>query len=88
MLFFFQHPITRFMARYIYPSPQQEYEKMLHNIWEEQEKMGVRKLEKQIREKMAERNDYQAYYYKPATAKYHRVAKQAANELEALEGDN
>lgn len=84
----FQHPITRFMAQYIYPSPQQEYEKMLHNIWEEQEKMNVRRLEKQIRAKMAERNDYQAYYYKPSTAKYHRVAKQAADELDSLEGDN
>lgn len=76
------------MARYIYPSPQQDYEKMCHMLYEEQEKMAVRKLEKEIRDKMAERNDFQAYYYRPGIAKYHRVAKQAAEELEALEGDN
>lgn len=76
------------MARYVYASPQEDYEKMCHMLYEEQEKMAVRKLEAEIREKMAERNDFQAYYYRPVTAKYHRVAKQAADELEALEGDN
>ncbi|KAG5677396.1 hypothetical protein PVAND_007159 [Polypedilum vanderplanki] len=81
------HPISRFIARYIYPSPQEEYEKTLHTIYLEQEKMKIRKLEKEIKEKMAERRDYQAYYYRPVIAKYHRVAKQVADELEALEGD-
>lgn len=76
------------MARYIYASPQQQYEKMCHMVHEEQEKMAIRKLEKEIREKMSTRNDFQAYYYRPGIAKYHRVAKQAADELEALEGDN
>lgn len=82
-----RHPISRFIARYIYTSPQQEYEKMCHYIFEEQEKIKLRKLEAQIRSVMAENQDYQAYYYKPATAKYHRVYKQVAEELEALRGD-
>lgn len=38
----FQHPISRFIARYIYPSPQQEYEKALHHIYEENEKAMIR----------------------------------------------
>lgn len=76
------------MARYIYASPQQEYEKMCHMLHEEQELMAIRKLEREIREKMSERNDFQSYYYRPGIAKYHRVAKKAADELEALEGDN
>lgn len=76
------------MARYVYPSPQQDYEKMCHMLHEESEKMDIRRLEKQIKAKMAERNDYQAWYYRPGIAKYHRVAKQAADDLEALEGDN
>lgn len=76
------------MARYIYNSPQQEYEKHCHVIAEEQEKMALRELEKRIKEKMSENKDYQAYYYKPFTAKYHRVAKRAAEELDALEGDH
>jgi NADH dehydrogenase (ubiquinone) 1 beta subcomplex subunit 5 len=76
------------MARYIYNSPQQEYEKFCHMAAEEDEKIAIRKLEVKIREKMAERNDFQAYYYRPGIAKYHRVAKKAADDLESLEGDN
>ncbi|CRK90345.1 CLUMA_CG003985, isoform A [Clunio marinus] len=83
-----RHPITRFMARHFYASPQQDYEKMLHLLADEQEKMKVRQLEKDIHAKMADRKDYQAYYYRPALAKYHRVAKKAAEDLEALAGDN
>lgn len=60
---------------------------MCHLLNEEQQLMEIRSLEKKIRAKMAERNDYQAYYYRPGIAKYHRVSKQAADELEALEGD-
>lgn len=76
------------MARYTYNNPQQEYEKMCHSLAEEQDKINIRKLEAKIREKMAERHDYQSYYYRPGIAKYHRVAKQAADDLEALEGSN
>lgn len=82
-----KHPISRFLARYIYPSPQQEYEKMMHNLFEENEKAQIRALEKKVRAKMSERNDYQAYYYRPAIAKYHRVSKEAADYLESIRGD-
>jgi NADH dehydrogenase (ubiquinone) 1 beta subcomplex subunit 5 len=33
-----QHPITRFIARYLLASPQQEYEKVMHTLYEEEEK--------------------------------------------------
>ncbi|CAD7003113.1 NADH dehydrogenase [ubiquinone] 1 beta subcomplex subunit 5, mitochondrial [Ceratitis capitata] len=82
-----KHPISRFIARYIYPSPQQEYEKALHHIFEENEKAMIRQLEKDVRAKMAERNDYKAYYYRPAIAKYHRISKEAADHLESLRGN-
>lgn len=75
------------MARYIYNSPQQEYEKMCHCVFEESEKMAVRKLEAEIRQKMNDNKDYQAYYYRPGIAKYHRVAKKASDDVAALEGD-
>ncbi|XP_055376881.1 NADH dehydrogenase [ubiquinone] 1 beta subcomplex subunit 5, mitochondrial [Condylostylus longicornis] len=83
-----KHPISRFLAQYVYPSPQQEYEKMCHFLYEENEKAQLRKLEAQIKEKMASRNDYQAYYYRPAIAKYHRISKEAADYLESIRGDN
>ena len=76
-MIFFQSPITRFIARYIMDNPQQDYEKMLHMLTEEQEKAQLRLLEKKIHEKMSERADYQAYYYRPAIGKYHRISKEA-----------
>lgn len=82
-----KHPISRFLARYIYPSPQQEYEKMMHNLYEENEKAQIKGVEQKVRAKMSERNDYQAYYYRPAIAKYHRVSKEAADYLESIRGD-
>lgn len=36
---------------------------------------------------MAERSDYQAYYYRPVTAKYHRQAKHTSDYLESIRGD-
>ncbi|XP_069702894.1 NADH dehydrogenase [ubiquinone] 1 beta subcomplex subunit 5, mitochondrial [Periplaneta americana] len=82
-----RNPITRFIARYLLPSPQQEYEKFLHQIYEEDEKAKIRLLENKIRAKMAERHDYQGYYTRPFTANYHRVAKEAAEYLESIRGD-
>lgn len=35
---FFQHPITRFLAKYITANPQQEYEKYLAHLFIEDEK--------------------------------------------------
>lgn len=82
-----QNPITRWMARYIYPPPQQEYEIFMHVMWEEGQKRDIRMVEKMVHDKMAENQDYQSYYYRPVTAKYHRIARKAAEELEALDGD-
>lgn len=61
-----------------------EYEKYLHlrlkcNIF--------RKIERQVKTKMSERSDYQAYYYRPVLAKYHRLSKEAADYLESIRGD-
>ena len=82
-----KHPISRFLSRYIYPSPQQEYEKALHHLYEENEKAQLRELEAQVRQKMAERSDYQAYFYRPAIAKYHRISKESADKLSSISGN-
>lgn len=36
---------------------------------------------------MAERHDYQAYYYRPVLAKYHRVSKEAYDYVESIRGE-
>ncbi|XP_022822653.1 NADH dehydrogenase [ubiquinone] 1 beta subcomplex subunit 5, mitochondrial [Spodoptera litura] len=82
-----RHPITRFIARYIHQSPQEDYEKFLHFLDEEKQKQKIRKLEKEIVKKMAENHDYQAYYYKPMVNKYLRINKKTGEELYDRIGD-
>lgn len=60
---------------------------MLHYLFEENERIQMKKLEKKILAKMSERQDYQAYYYQPVTAKYLRVSKEASDYLESIWGD-
>lgn len=59
----------------------QDYEKFLHFIDEEAQKVKLRALEKEILKKMSERQDYQAYYYRPMVNKYMRLEKQAGDEI-------
>ncbi|XP_077295840.1 NADH dehydrogenase (ubiquinone) SGDH subunit [Arctopsyche grandis] len=83
-----RHPITRFIYRYIMHSAQQDYEKYLHYLYEENEKALLRQLEAQIKLKMGERGDYQAYYYRPVTAKYIRAFKESHEETVNRIGDD
>ncbi|NP_001124377.1 lethal(3)neo18 [Bombyx mori] len=83
-----RHPITRFIARYIHNNPQQDYEKFMHFLDEEQQRIKLRALEKEIIKKMAERQDYQAYYYKPMVNKYLRMNKKTGDELYNRIGDD
>nr|XP_013189693.1 unnamed protein product [Amyelois transitella] len=83
-----RHPITRFIARYIHNSPQQEYEKFMHFLDEESQKIKLRALEKEIVKKMAERQDYQAYYYRPLVNKYMRIERKTGEEMQERAGDN
>lgn len=84
---YYRHPITRWMARYWYETPQEQYEKMLHKIYEESEKAKMRLLEQDIKAKMGKYQDYQAYYYTPVTAKYQRWTKEIAEDMEKRMGD-
>ncbi|XP_076055010.1 NADH dehydrogenase (ubiquinone) SGDH subunit isoform X2 [Oratosquilla oratoria] len=83
----YSHPIQRFFARYIYTSHQQDYEKYLHFMYEENEKKQMRLLETKVKEVMAERGDSQAYYYRPAMIKYHRRARENTEFLKDTIGD-
>lgn len=46
-----------------------------------------RALEQKVKQKMRERQDYQAYYYQPVKGKYHRISKESADEVKSLMGD-
>ncbi|XP_023020727.2 NADH dehydrogenase (ubiquinone) SGDH subunit [Leptinotarsa decemlineata] len=84
---YYRNPVTRFIARYIMTDPQQDYEKYLCFMFMEEERRQLRKIERDIKQKLAERNDYQAYYYRPITANYHKITKEAADYLETIRGE-
>ena len=52
----------------------------LHYIYEEEYKIKLRAAEKRIRDKMAERHDYQGYYFEPSSARYQRFAREEAED--------
>lgn len=83
----FQHPISRFMARYVFPTPQQDYEKRMHVIYVDHEKRQLLFLEEKIQKLIKKRRDYEAYYYRPVSAKDFRLSKEAISYLQSIWGD-
>ncbi|KYM98602.1 PREDICTED: NADH dehydrogenase [ubiquinone] 1 beta subcomplex subunit 5, mitochondrial [Cyphomyrmex costatus] len=61
---YLRHPIQRFLQRYFFPSPQQEYEKYLHQIYHESQLRKVRLLEQQVNIAMGTRRDYRSSYFR------------------------
>jgi len=80
------HPISRFFARYWYVSYQQDYEKYLHFMYEENEKKQMRLLEKKVKKLMGERGDSQAYYYRPILTKYHHLVRDEYQKMKDTRG--
>lgn len=76
------------MARYIFQTPQQDYEKYLHVLYVENETRQLRFLEAKVQNLIKKRRDYEAYYYRPVTAKNLRISKDASDYLETLWGDS
>lgn len=60
----------------------------MHFLDEEQQKAKLRALEKEVLKKMAERQDYQAYYYRPMVNKYLRIEQKTGEEMYDRLGDN
>ncbi|XP_071945604.1 NADH dehydrogenase [ubiquinone] 1 beta subcomplex subunit 5, mitochondrial-like [Antedon mediterranea] len=54
---YYPHPISRFIARYLKASPQQEYEKQAHVMELEHAKSVARKQEREIKRQMRKRGD-------------------------------
>nr|CAG4645178.1 EOG090X0FIE [Leptodora kindtii] len=82
------HPLTRFMAKHVIRSYQQEYEMGLQHIYEEDYKRRLRIAENRIREVMAENQDSQSFYYQPYTARYHRFAAEEHEKTKMRSGQN
>ncbi|KAG0692825.1 NADH dehydrogenase [ubiquinone] 1 beta subcomplex subunit 5, mitochondrial [Chionoecetes opilio] len=78
---YYSHPIQRFLSRYVYNSHQQDYEKYLHYLYEENEKKQMRLIEKRVKELMQTREDSQAYYYRPILTKYHKMVREEYEQM-------
>ena len=82
----FRHFLTRFLAKYVFPSDQQDYEKTLAFFHDEDNQVRYRKLKAEIKRKMRERDDYKLFYYEDPYAKYIRVNQEDAVKARAVWG--
>ncbi|XP_032671972.1 NADH dehydrogenase [ubiquinone] 1 beta subcomplex subunit 5, mitochondrial [Odontomachus brunneus] len=81
-----RHPIKRFFQRYLFPSPQQEYEKYLHHIYHENQVRQVRMLEHRVEEAMAQYRDFRGPYFKEYYgSKYLYSYKQKKEEQDSMQ---
>ncbi|KAF7242554.1 NADH dehydrogenase [ubiquinone] 1 beta subcomplex subunit 5, mitochondrial [Varanus komodoensis] len=64
---YYKHPISRWIARYIFDPPQKDYEKMMAFLHMEQEKIILRKQEKEVRRLMRDKGDGPWYFW-PTTS--------------------
>ncbi|XP_045620413.1 NADH dehydrogenase [ubiquinone] 1 beta subcomplex subunit 5, mitochondrial [Procambarus clarkii] len=83
---YYSHPISRFLSRYMCTSHQQDYEKYLHFMYDENEKKQIRLTEKKVRDLMSERGDSKAMYYRPILTRYHRMVRDEYEKLEHIRG--
>lgn len=84
---YYQNPIKRFFARYFQPPEEQEYEKHLHLLQEEMDRVEWRVNWKKVRKLMAERGDYKGPFFIPTDiGRQVRRARYEAEQLEESKG--
>ncbi|RWS03946.1 NADH dehydrogenase [ubiquinone] 1 beta subcomplex subunit 5 [Dinothrombium tinctorium] len=67
-----RNPLSRFLAKYVTYDPQVNYEQTMYKLNYEQEVACLHQIQKQVIDKMSERHDYQAWYYRGFDAKAYR----------------
>lgn len=81
-MLFLQHPITRFLARYMFPNTQMEYEKFLHKARVAENKRQLHFFRKKIFEQVQDHEDYRYWSFKEGTAKEIIALKQSIDKRE------
>jgi len=83
---YYRSPFSRFIARYIVDSPEEVYERNMHFLSIEQDKLRMRKLQKKIDLLIGDaehRHDSRRWYYMPAnerTALQNKADKEDADQ--------
>jgi NADH dehydrogenase (ubiquinone) 1 beta subcomplex subunit 5 len=62
---YYRHPISRFIARNLLTSEEKLYERHLHFMANEMERIEMRKLEEKVKLLISTRHDYKRWYYIP-----------------------
>ncbi|XP_054712141.1 NADH dehydrogenase [ubiquinone] 1 beta subcomplex subunit 5, mitochondrial-like [Uloborus diversus] len=84
---YFQHPIKRFIAKHFMEDPQVIYERTLHFLKYDQERMRWKEKIDKVNQLMSERDDYKAWFFIPTDQGRHfRRARQQQDELERSKG--
>lgn len=86
---YYKHPITRFHIRYFQDSPEKIYERHLHYLNLEQEKIALRKLRKKVEFLAGDvtgRFDSSWWYYQPAETKVVPHNRETMAEDRRIEG--
>ncbi|KAI0981381.1 hypothetical protein GJ496_009467 [Pomphorhynchus laevis] len=83
---YYQHPISRFLAKYLCISPPQLHEMYLHKRYLNYQETQMRLLEHKVRNLMKERQDYKAWYYNPVPSIESRKYVDRVDELESSSG--
>ncbi|XP_024944408.1 NADH dehydrogenase [ubiquinone] 1 beta subcomplex subunit 5, mitochondrial isoform X2 [Cephus cinctus] len=81
-----RHPISRFIARYIYPNPQKEYEKYMQYVYVQSELAKLRKLYADVKKAINQHADHEGVYYYSYPAKYHRAARHMEDTIDPTRG--
>uniref|UniRef100_A0A6M2E4B2 NADH dehydrogenase [ubiquinone] 1 beta subcomplex subunit 5, mitochondrial n=1 Tax=Amblyomma tuberculatum TaxID=48802 RepID=A0A6M2E4B2_9ACAR len=79
---YYDHPIKQFLAKHFMESPQQVYEKRMHLLQAEHEKVQLRALQAKVQKLIAARGDYQAWYFVPYDSKYTKYYQEKAKEID------
>ncbi|XP_022700404.1 NADH dehydrogenase [ubiquinone] 1 beta subcomplex subunit 5, mitochondrial-like isoform X2 [Varroa jacobsoni] len=71
---YYSHPITRWLAKYVYSDHQANYERAMHHLQQEFEKTQMRRIEAKVNLLQKQRGDYMGNFYIPTDAyKYTQV---------------
>lgn len=76
-----RHPITRFLARYIFEPNELEWEMLMCMENEKGENLLINKLRRRVEKVMSFYNDHRSYYFTPVFGDYYRRAREESQFL-------